>query len=137
MNKEKALKICQNFAEARGLTLQLKGEIGLGRDCVGYTANSIYVAFNPIYIAPPDYDYPLGYDDRLNAPGDVLAYHKHDCLAVLCPDGDFDGALIGLAKWTEELLSYGEVYIDEYELAINETARSFWGIDFGKAVRIR
>lgn len=66
------------WAAKNGLQLQLEGECGFGRECVGVTAEDTY----------PDYEwYDYNSYERLDKNGDVWtpedAYHKHPCVAVL------------------------------------------------------
>jgi hypothetical protein len=65
------------WAASNNLQLNLEGECGFGRECVGVSADGSY----------PDY---MWYDsnwDRLDPNGEVWtppnAYHKHPCVAVL------------------------------------------------------
>lgn len=79
------------WAARYGAALQLEGECGIGRECVGITKDNNYPAYDAW-----DYDdiddihradwVVLGADDRpLGAPPDSVkhAYHKSPCLAVL------------------------------------------------------
>ncbi len=111
-DEEENKKICQDFADKHGIEFSAKGEVGFGRDCVGFTKNERYIDCNPFGDAP-DYSYIHGeHDERLYAPDDVDAYHKHECLAVL---GEGDKAIEGLANWVKSLESYGEVEIVEFK----------------------
>lgn len=73
-----------------GLKLELEGECGFGRECVGVSTGDCY----------PDYQW---YDEsykRIDTNGDVWtppnAYHKHPCVAVL---GRGEGAEKQLYEW--------------------------------------
>lgn len=61
------------WAADQGCTLDLKGEVGFGRECIGIVKGNQYV------------DTGLTLQDVLR-PDD--AYHKQDCLAVLGRDTD-------------------------------------------------
>jgi len=84
------------WAAKNGLQLQLEGECGFGRECVGVTAEGVY----------PDYEW---YDDvdhgyaRLDKNGDVWkpndAYHKHPCVAVLGRGEASEAQLYDWLRW--------------------------------------
>jgi hypothetical protein len=87
----------------QGCILELNGEVGFGRECVG-------VLWQTHYVDTPGSgynDWPEGMngpDDRLMPPDDVDAYHKHDCLAVLGRD---DQAIDGLLRWVQKIRDNG------------------------------
>jgi hypothetical protein len=82
----------QEWCARNGVRLQLEGECGFGRECVGIAAGS-----EGTY---PDYQW---YDDdfeRVDSNGEVWipehAYHKHPCVAVL---GRGEGPEAELYDW--------------------------------------
>ena len=83
------------WAALNGLKLELEGEVGFGRPCVGVSVEDKY----------PDYEW---YDQktfkRLDDNGQVWtppdAYHKHPCVAVL---GRGEQAEEQLFRWLEWL----------------------------------
>lgn len=105
------MKICEAFALKHKLVFGDEGEVGFGRECVGFKHGDSYVDYNPLTNNYTDYVHE--YDSRLVPPENTPdAYHKHDCLVVL---GRGEKAVSQLARWVESLESHGEVYIDQYE----------------------
>lgn len=86
----------QNFY-GQDVILDLEGECGFGRECVGVTCNGLY----------PDYEW-YDYDtyERLDSNGDVWipddAYHKHDCVAVLGRGEAAEEQLYEWLKWFDD-----------------------------------
>lgn len=90
--------------------VQVKGEVGFGRPCVG-------ICFGQSYVDLPQYPHEAehGSDEMTDyysqtkllpsAPED--AYHKHDCLAVLVHNDDYDKALEQLWDWVGVLSQQG------------------------------
>src|SRR5574343_1862446 len=83
------------WAPKNGLRLNLKGECGFGRECVGVEIDGHY----------PDYEWhdeSKGYE-RLDNNGDVWtpadAYHKHPCVAVLGRGENAEAQLYEWLKW--------------------------------------
>lgn len=80
-----------------GLQLELKGECGIGRECVGVVTDGSY----------PDYEW---HDDktwdRIDRNGEVWAppdaYHKHPCVAVLGRGEHAESQLYDWLKWFDE-----------------------------------
>lgn len=103
------METLNNFAKKHDIFLEVNGEVGFGRECVGFTSGTNYIDYNP-------------YDRKTYEPIEQLysekhyeiapdnAYHKHDCLCVL---GCGDEALKELAQWVEEL-EKNNVKIVEY-----------------------
>lgn len=120
-----ARAICERFALKYKLIFDDEGEVGIGRECVGFRDGGKYIDHNP-RTSGGDYEpikelaCPAAY-----APDDVNSYHKHDCLAVL---GRGDEAVIGLAKWVLKLEAAGEVQIVEYETGAVGMQALFSGI---------
>jgi len=79
------------------VTLDLEGECGFGRECVGITTDGGY----------PDYEW---YDEttyeRADQNGDVWtppdAYHKHTCVAVLGRGEAAEAQLYDWLKWFDD-----------------------------------
>ena len=113
VNKNPLLLKLSVFADKHGISLVSKGEVGFGRSCVGFTMGSNYIDYCPIDMSTYEPIEKLN-DDRLYAPDGVEAYHKHNCLAVLVEDDDYDEALRQLAMWVDHLTSQGEVEIVSY-----------------------
>ena len=134
---DEVFKNLQRFANDHQLILEPKGECGFGRPCVGFLSRAgNYVAHNP-YSEKGDYELIKEFeDDRLYATDDVNSYHKHDCLAVLVSDGDYDEGLIQLNKWVEHLESLGEVEIVEYKTGAAGLQSVISGL-YNYAVRIK
>ncbi len=86
------------WAAEQGCILNLDGEVGFGRPCVGITHTNGYVDYDGW---PEGTDRP---DDRATPPDGVDAYHKHDCLAVLGTD---EAAVEGLLAWVAKIRSHG------------------------------
>lgn len=90
--------------------LELDGEVGFGRPCVGVLWRTHYVdtpgsAFNEYPPGVPQHAFsPNAEQERIldpyRPPEDVDAYHKHDCLCVLGTD---DEAVDGLLRWIEKI----------------------------------
>lgn len=89
MNQELRNKL-EQFALKHKLILEEAGEVGFGRPCVGFLKGTGYVDYNAT--VHPDYK-PAFPDDEYYEPPVPDAYHKHDCLAVLVHDDDYDSAL--------------------------------------------
>lgn len=122
------------FAQERGAVLQPKGQVGIGRPCVGICADGKYIDHNPFRF--PNYE-PIQElaDTRLDAPEGVRAYHKHDCLAVLVEGDDYETALRGLARWVDHLCSLGRVEFVRYDTGARGAQALFTGTH-SMAVRI-
>lgn len=96
MTHDEKIKWMGDFCAKHNLTLELNGECGFGRDCVGVTINENY----------PDY---MWYDsdfNRIDNNGEVWcpddAYHKHDCVAVLGRGQCAEEQLYLWLKWFDE-----------------------------------
>lgn len=81
-----------DWAAKNGCTLQIHGQVGIGRDCVGIIGTSeSYVDTESVSC-----------DSEWWQPEN--AYHKSDCLAVL---GHGDGPLLQLYRWVRWLDDHG------------------------------
>lgn len=95
----------KSWARKNKCRLELNGECGFGRECVGIIANGLY----------PDYEW---YDEnykRVDENGDMWipadAYHKHPCVAVLGVGLVSESQLYDWLKWFDEngfVLEIGE-----------------------------
>lgn len=112
MTKDKMILKLSKFAEEHGIVLQMKGECGFGRPCVGFLKHDNYVDYCPT--EHPNYSrIAKFYDDRLlQVPED--AYHKHDCMAVLVHDDNYDEGLKQLCEWVDTYEDLG-VELVEYK----------------------
>ena len=138
---EKTIENLQRFADDHKIVLETKGECGFGRSAVGFLHGDNYVAHNPFRMGDaPDFEFihPKGFekDPRLCAPRGVDAYHKHDCLAVLVSDEDYDKALKELNMWVEHLESQGEVEVATYATGETGLQALVSGV-FGYAIRFK
>jgi len=93
MKQELMITWMAKWAAEHDFKLELKGEVGFGRECVGITYDGSY----------PDYYW---YDEdtytRIDNNGEVWtpvnAYHKHECVAVLGRDEE---SITQLYKWLQ------------------------------------
>ena len=95
--RQERLSWMATWAAVNGLKLELEGECGLGRECVGVTAGEIY----------PDYEWWSKEDyERIDNNGEVWtppdAYHKHPCVAVLGRGEEAERQLFDWLKWFDE-----------------------------------
>ncbi|MDQ5882240.1 MAG: hypothetical protein QG616_2072 [Pseudomonadota bacterium] len=94
LTHKKKLTWMAEWCAKHKLALDLSGEAGFGRECVGVSANDTW----------PDYEW---HDDstyeRLDNNGEVWtppdAYHKHPCVAVLGRGKKAEGQLYDWLKW--------------------------------------
>jgi len=96
MNHSEKIVWMHKYCSDNGLKLDLEGECGFGRECVGITLDGTF----------PDYEW---YDDKweeVSGNGDVWtpedAYHKHPCVAVLGRGEDQEGQLYDWLKWFDD-----------------------------------
>src|SRR4051812_34424548 len=74
------------FAAKHGLVLETRGEVGMGRPCVGFMHGTNYVDYPPVMTLNGNDKEENRLDDtRLTPPHHWVpdAYHKHSCMAVL------------------------------------------------------
>lgn len=103
--------------QPEGPTLQLAGECGLGRECVGVLVNGHY----------PSYHWYNEDFTQIDNNGEVWtpnnAYHKYPCIAVLGRGDDAEQQLYEWLKWFDdnkfiiELVATGTT--DPIELMMN------------------
>jgi len=97
MNREQRFEWMAVWCAKNNATLNIKGECGFGRECVGILVGDVY----------PDYEW---YDndsfDRLDKNGEVWtpddAYHKCPCVAVLGRGEEAEDQLYSWLKWFDE-----------------------------------
>jgi len=112
--RDERIRDVRLWAAEQGCVLELDGEVGFGRPCVGILWRDHYVdtpgsAYNDV---PPGLPRePFRPDERqrrildlYRPPDDVDAYEKHDCLAVLGTD---ELAVDGLLRWVEKIRAVG------------------------------
>lgn len=86
------------WAHKNKLRLELEGECGFGRECVGVLADTV---------GYPDYKWSDNETwERLDKNGDVWvpedAYHKHPCVAVLGRGTAAESQLYEWLKWFDD-----------------------------------
>lgn len=95
MTHEEKIQWMALWASKNGVTLDLNGEVGFGRECVGITKDGSF----------PDYQW---HDEETYEPlnGEVWvpqdAYHKHDCVAVLGRGQAAEEQLYDWLKWFDD-----------------------------------
>ncbi len=110
MTKKQHIQNIQEFANKHKVVLELEGECGFGRECVGLLHGNNYVDFNPT--DDTTYEYIKGFfDPRLDEIMPPKAYHKHDCLAVLGRDEE---SIRQLSEWVDKLKEL-DVTIESYD----------------------
>jgi hypothetical protein len=87
------LEAAQLWAAKNRCYIELEGEVGFGRDCVGVLQGTHYVD-TPGSDRNDFEGHSEEYLRRVKPPEQVSAYHKHDCLCVL---GHGDDAREGTA----------------------------------------
>lgn len=107
-------------------SLQLNGEVGFGRDCVGVLNEGTYIDLEEV--KGREAYQPGG---EWWQPGD--AYHEHDCLAVL---GHDDDALAQLYAWVKWLDGHGYGVEIVYREPTSNIDLAFHGISTPKLVRL-
>ena len=85
------------WAHKHKVRLELEGECGFGRECVGILAD------NGSY---PDYQWHDDDFNRIDNNGEVWtpedAYHKHECVAVLGRGEEAESQLYEWLKWFDD-----------------------------------
>jgi hypothetical protein len=85
MTHEERVAHIQAFANKHKIVMQLEGEVGFGRACVGLLHGDSYIDYNP-YVYPDFEPVTEFHDERLFDCVPERAYHKHQCVAVLGHD---------------------------------------------------
>jgi len=87
------IKWMLEWVDRNGMQLELEGECGLGRPCVGVVVDKCY----------PNYEWYDENYERIDSNGDVWkppdAYHKHPCVAVLGRGEYAESQLYDWLKW--------------------------------------
>lgn len=122
----------EQFADEHGVTLNVRGECGFGRPCVGFGRDGQWIDYNP-RSAALGWDVVPGFEDmrvRPSVRGVPDAYHKHECMAVLVQEGEcceidganepcsthYDAAVTQLWTWVNDLLTIAEgVEVVQYD----------------------
>jgi len=99
MTHEERIQWMALWAVKNHVQLELEGECGIGRPCVGITKDGNY----------PDYD------DDVWVPEN--AYHKHPCVAVLGRGEEVETQLYDWIKWFDE---------NEYTVKSNPAPKEEW-----------
>jgi len=100
----------RDYAGKNRTYLELKGEVGFSRECVGLLHGTQYPSYSWESI-PGDYMSKWESTEEATPPPEVTdAYHKHDCLAVL---GRGDSAIRQLWYWVKKLEANGVVVVVE------------------------
>lgn len=118
------------WCSANGLTLDLEGECGFGRECVGIGVDEEWVDYDTYAIIDGHVrDLP---GQGALAPGADApdAYHKHACLAVL---GRGEPAAAQLYAWVRRLADAGATIERDVPKDIVDAGAFF----FGKTTRTR
>lgn len=96
MTHEEKINWMIQWAHKNKCVLDLEGECGFGRECVGVTRNHKY----------PDYEWYDKDYEREDGNGDVWcpedAYHKHECVAVLGRGERAEDQLYEWLKWFDD-----------------------------------
>lgn len=130
---DEARMTCLRFAREHNLTFTERGQVGFGRSCVGFTSGGHYVDYNP-HRSDGDYEPIKGlyFEDF---PTVENAYHKHDCLAVLAYDDEYDKSVLALAEWVAKMEARGPVAIVEYQTGADGLQAMISGT-VGRAVQL-
>lgn len=117
VTRETQIVYITEWAARYRCSLQLNGQVGIGRDCVGVLKGDTYI----------DYGDHVG----IWTPED--AYHKHYCIAVL---GHGDEALEQLYQWVKWLDEHGWGVEEVYRQPTSNIDLVFHGISTPKLVRL-
>lgn len=117
VSREAQIVYLTEWAARYRCTLQLNGEVGIGRECVGILKGDTYIDYadEPGIWTPED------------------AYHKHDCIAVLGHGADPLEQLYRWVKWLDEN-RYGVEEI--YRQPTSDIDLLFHGVSLPKLVRL-
>jgi len=96
MTREERIEWMAVWAAKHNLKLNLEGECGFGRECVGVSSDGNY----------PDYQWYDEDYERADDNGEVWtppnAYHKHPCVAVLGRGEEAEKELYDWLRWFDE-----------------------------------
>lgn len=94
--QDKQFTWMSRWCAKNGLALQLEGECGFGRECVGVTSDGSF----------PDYEWYGDNYERIDPNGEVWlpedAYHKHPCVAVLGRGQKAEQQLYQWLRWFDD-----------------------------------
>ena len=97
MTHNEKISWMEEWCKKNGLSLQLDGTCGFGRECVGVVVYDTY----PSYQWYDEYTH-----ERVDDNGDVWipddAYHKHPCVAVLGSGEQAEAQLYEWLRWFDE-----------------------------------
>jgi len=128
VTREARIVYLTEWAARYRCSLQLNGQVGFGRGCVGILKDSTY-------IDTQDAKNATAYNHE-SEPGSWWepedSYHKHDCLAVL---GHGDEALGQLYAWVKWLDAHDWGVEDTYRQPTSNIDLAFHGISLPKLVR--
>lgn len=113
------------WAAANGCTLQIRGQVGFGRDATGILGAC------DAYVDTADAK-QAHYDGEAQWWEPEDSYHKHDCLAVL---GHGDGPLRQLYDWVRWLDGHGFTAETVYREPAHNIDLALHGIALTKLVR--
>lgn len=116
------LAMMTEWAGRFGATIQSRGEVGFGRPCVG-------VVYGQSYVDLSNNDYMGDYQCVPTPDGVEDAYHKHECMAVLVHEDDYDRALEQLCLWIEWCIA------EDYGIKI-ESRRTMNQDGFGRQLEL-
>jgi len=129
VTREAQIVYLTEWAARYRCALQLNGQVGFGRDCVGILKDSHYIDTADAKNATA-YNYESGPGSWWE-PED--SYHKHDCLAVL---GHGDEALAQLYQWVKWLDGHGYGVEEVYRRPSSDIDLAVHGISLPKLVRL-
>lgn len=105
----------RGYASGAGLVLDLEGEVGFGRECVGLLLDGEYV----------DWDEYAPEGEGTGPRGEAVdAYHKHPCIAVL---GRGVEAEKQLYEWVNRIVTAGAVPRRDVPKEIPDVTAVFFG----------
>ena len=96
MNHNEKLSWMREWCDRNNAMLDLEGECGFGRECVGILVDNLY----------PDYEWYDEDFERIDDNVDIWtpadAYHKHPCVAVLGRGESAEAQLYDWLKWFDK-----------------------------------
>lgn len=119
VSRETQIVYITEWAARYKCSLQLNGQVGFGRDCVGVLKGGTYI----------------DYEDHTEIWTPEDSYHKHDCLAVLNHD-DADAALGQLYEWVKWLDGHGYGVEEVYRQPTSDIDLAFHGISTPRLVQL-
>ena len=126
VSREAQIVYITEWASRYRASLQLNGEVGIGRECVG-------VLMGHAYIDTTDVKAREAYQPGGDWWEPENSYHKHDCLAVL---GRGDGALAQLYEWVRWLDGRGYGIEEVYRQPSSGVDLALHGVSLPKIVKL-